>query len=367
MLVTMKRNGPRPSSRQARPTPRPGRPASKIPEGQAQGDATPLPGKPILNKRGRPTARPKPQPFGSGVPKLRAPKPNRTGAAGGSNSTHAAVRRPAPKPHDAPTPLPDLAPLAPSAEFLSLATDLGIEFEPGDVERLGHYLALLLEINKTTNLTGIEEPAVAWKRHVFDSLTLIPALADLPDKAKVIDVGSGGGLPGIPLAICMAHLSFTLLEATGKKAEFLRQVAKRLGLANVTVVEERAETIAHDRGDKISSGGQTFREGGHRETYDAVVARAVGRLPTLLELTVPFAKVGVGEGGGRVLLIKGQQADEELAEAKEAMHLLKVVHANTLDTPTGRIVAIEKPSATPKNYPRSNGEPKRVPLGMEKK
>lgn len=262
-------------------------------------------------------------------------------------------------------PLPEVTPLAPTPEFLTLSKDLGLEFEPGEAEKLGHYLAFLLEMNKTTNLTAVDSPEVAWRRHIFDSLTLIPALADLSQGAKAIDVGSGGGLPGIPLAICMPQLSFTLLEATGKKAEFLRQVSRAINLANVTVVEERAETLAHDRGDKVSSGGQTFRQGGHREAYDAVVARAVGRLPTLLELTVAFAKVGGGENAGRILLMKGEQADAELADAKGAMHHLKVAHASTIESPTGgggRILVFEKSSATPRNYPRPNGEPKRVPL-----
>lgn len=318
--------------------------------------------KPILNKQGRPTARPMPKPH----PSDRGGK--KPAAHNSAPAKKSGERRAAPKPHVGPTVLPEVAALSAPAEFLNLSKDAGIEFDgdgpTGDLGRLGTYLALLLEINKTTNLTAIEEAGAAWKRHVFDSLTLIAALADLADGAKVIDVGSGGGLPGIPLAICQPHLKFTLLEATGKKADFLRQVAQRLNLSNVTVIEERAEVLAHDRGDKISSGGQTFREGGHREAYDAVVARAVGRLPTLLELTVPFAKVGTAEGGGHILLIKGEQAAAELAEAKEAMHLLKVAHVETQETPTGRIVIFEKPSATPKNYPRPNGEPKRVPLGV---
>lgn len=317
----------------------------------------------MLNKHGRPVPKPKPKAFGGGPAKKVKVRPEGVAKA-------PSVRRPVPVAHAAPTPVPEVRALEATGEFLELARGYGIEFDPGDVEKLGHYLAMLLEVNKTTNLTAIEDPAEAWKRHIFDSLTLIPAIADLEDGARVIDVGSGGGLPGVPLAICMPRLAFTLLEATGKKADFLRQVARRLSLGNVTVVEERAEVLAHDRGDKVSEGGQTFREGGHREKYDAVVARAVGRLPTLLELTVAFAKVGTegaGGAGSRILLIKGQQADEELGEAKGAMHLLKVVHASTLDTPTGRIVVIEKPAATPKVYPRGNGEPKRVPLGVEKR
>lgn len=258
-----------------------------------------------------------------------------------------------------PTPTP-----TPPAEFLSECAAFGLEFEPGEVERLARYLGLLLETNQTMNLTAVRDEAAAWKRHIFDSLTLIPFLADLPEGSRVIDVGSGGGLPGVPLAIALPALRFTLLEATGKKADFLRTVARTLPLANVQVVSDRAETLAHDRGARLGQG----RSQGHREAYDAVVSRAVARLPTLLELTVPFAKApGPSTPGGTVLLIKGERAAEELAEAAGALHLLKAVHVNTVETPTGRVLVIEKGAATPRIYPRANGEPKRVPLGCPSK
>lgn len=239
-------------------------------------------------------------------------------------------------------------------EFTREAEALGIVFEEGDVAKLGRYLAMMLAFNQTTNLTAVTEPREAWRRHVLDSLTLLPVLADLPDRAQIIDVGSGGGLPGLPLAITCPHLRFTLLEATGKKAEFLREVIRLLGLTNARVHQERAERAGQDRGEKTATG----RSNAHRESYDVVVARAVGRLNTLAELTVPFAKIG-----GRCALIKGAQADDELAEAQEALRLLNAVHVVTLDTPTGRIIVMEKNSATPRTYPRADGEPKRAPLG----
>lgn len=234
--------------------------------------------------------------------------------------------------------------MAPPAAFLSACADMGIEFEPGDVEKLGRYLALMLEVNKTTNLTAITEPAEAWNRHIQDSLTLIALLADLAPGSRVIDVGSGGGCPGIPLAICMPHVSIALLESTGKKAAFLESAVERLGLANVTVLNGRAETFA------------AFKSP-HREAYDAAVARAVGPLSVVAELTVPFVKVG-----GQALLIKGQKAEAELEAGMGALHTLKVVHVGTVETATGRIVVLEKRVATPRIYPRRDGEPKRVPL-----
>lgn len=238
---------------------------------------------------------------------------------------------------------------------------LGLSFAPGDIERLGAYLDLLLEANTRMNLTAIRDPADAWEKHLFDALTLVPLLADLPEGApggpggEVIDVGSGGGIPGLVLACVMPGLRFTLLDATGKKCEFLSETAGKLGLANVSVVNARAERVGHDRGERVATG----RTGGHRGQYDAVLARAVGRLATLLELTVPLAKVG-----GLIVLTKGQKADEELAEAKQALHMLHAAHAGTVETPTGRLVVIEKLRDTPKAYPRGDGEPKKSPLGV---
>lgn len=269
---------------------------------------------------------------------------------------------------------------------MRLAEEYGIEFESGDVAKLGLYLSMLLRANESFNLTAIRGEVEAWTRHIFDSLTLLPVVADAAQPvtasgqgqesesgddveagasaeggplASVIDVGSGGGLPGLPLAIVMPDVRFTLLEATGKKVEFLRRAVEKLGLRNVAVVQERAERAAHDRGEKVSQGGQSTRRGGHREMYDLAIARAVGPLATIAELTVPFAKVG-----GKIALIKGQKADEELKEGEPALHLLKAVHGATIDTPTGRIVVLEKSSATPKMYPRADGEPKRKPLGL---
>ncbi|MCA9286544.1 MAG: 16S rRNA (guanine(527)-N(7))-methyltransferase RsmG [Phycisphaerales bacterium] len=233
---------------------------------------------------------------------------------------------------------------APPVTFLETAAAEGIVFDPGDLPKLERYLDLLYEANQRFNLTAIEDRATAWTRHILDSLTLLAPLAAAEAKS-VIDVGSGGGLPGIPLAIAMPEVRFTLLEATGKKATFLREAVAALALGNVEVVNERAETTGQDH----------HR---HRECYDAVIARAVGPLPVLLELTVPLARVG-----GVVLCVKGERAAQEIEDARQALHLLHAAVIDTIRTPTGTIVVIEKQRKTPRNYPRRPGEPKRVPLG----
>ena len=233
--------------------------------------------------------------------------------------------------------------LPPPGSFLREAEAFGIEFDPGDLDRLEAFLVLLLEAGKRFNLTAIKDPDQAWTRHVFDSLTLLPFVV-AAEASRIIDVGSGGGLPGVPLAIALPRVEVTLLEATGKKARFLREVAAALPLANVVVINERAETI-----------GQV-RE--HREHYDAVVTRAVGPLTVALELAVPLARVG-----GHVLTIKGRAAEQEVKEAAGALKQLHCQIVEITRTPTGTIVAVEKRRKTPKRYPRRPGEPKRLPLG----
>lgn len=227
------------------------------------------------------------------------------------------------------------------------ASELGIEFEDGpdggDVEKLGKFLALLLRANELMNLTAITEPEAAWRKHVLDSLTLVPLLSELSAGASVADVGSGGGLPGIPLAISLPNLRFTLIEATAKKCRFLEAAVGALRLTNTVVVNGRAEEVGHRKG--------------LRESFDAVCARAVGKLESLIELTVPLVKPG-----GCVYFIKGARAEEELAGAAGAIEKLHCAHAGTVPTPTGRIVVLEKLRATPATYPRRSGEPGRKPL-----
>lgn len=235
--------------------------------------------------------------------------------------------------------------------------DAGIVFDDGDVEKLGMYLAMLMHANTVMNLTAIREEADAWDKHIFDALTLVPMMSELDDEASVIDIGSGGGLPGIPLAIVMPKVWFTLVDATKKKIDYLDKVIDGLGLKNVRAINARAEQLGVDRGERTPDG----RQGGHREHYDVALARGVGQIAMLAELTVPLIKIG-----GLVLMTKGQRAEEELETAKPALHMLHTNHAGTIETATGRIVVLEKQRKTPRDYPRRDGEPKRSPLGVKR-
>ncbi|MFG0331292.1 MAG: 16S rRNA (guanine(527)-N(7))-methyltransferase RsmG [Phycisphaerales bacterium] len=228
-------------------------------------------------------------------------------------------------------------------DFEARAADLGVAFEHGDLDRLDQFLTLMLRENERMNLTAITDEATAWERHVLDSLTLIGPLVGA-EARRVADLGSGGGFPGIPLAICLPEVDFTLIEATGKKAAFLQRAIEALGLENARVVSERAETLGQQRHD-------------YRDRFDVVVARAVGRLNTLVELSIPLARVG-----GFVFAVKGARAPEEIEEAKAALHRLHAQVVETIESPTGRVVILQKNRTTPRIYPRRPGEPKRAPL-----
>jgi len=233
-------------------------------------------------------------------------------------------------------------------DFYLQTARMGIAFDDGDMTSLGQYIDLLLETNKIFNLTAVKDPSECWIRHILDSLSLLPFL--VKEKARhVIDVGSGGGLPGIVLAITMPDTTFVLVEATGKKAQFLRETVEVLNLDNVTIANARAEEIG-------------TKEGGFRDAADAVIARAVGPLPVLLELTLPLAKVG-----GVVIAIKGEKAALEIEDSRKALHVLHGEIELMERTTTGTIVVIRKNEVTPKKYPRHPGEPKREPIGGKRK
>lgn len=226
-------------------------------------------------------------------------------------------------PHDpsrAPLSLPAPPPLAAPAGLADALALAGTPLDAAQIQRLGDYLARLLAMNEQMNLTAITQPDEAWTRHIVDSLSLLPLLRDLPAGAALLDVGSGGGLPGVPLAIARPDLRVTLVEATQKKAAFLTAVAAALGLAHVTVIADRSERLARTP---------------LARSFDVVTARAVGRTMPLLPWTAPFVR-----SGGRLLLLKGQRAEEELLEAKKALAYHHCTHERTETTPTGRIVVL---------------------------
>ena len=213
-------------------------------------------------------------------------------------------------------------------------------------QQLATYLDLLLAANQRMNLTRIVDRESAQVQHVGDALTL---LKYLPEKAaRVADVGSGGGVPGVPLAIALPGVKFVLFESTKKKAAFLEQTVRELGLGNVRVSDLRAE----DAG----------RDGQFRETFDVAIARAVGAMNWLAEWCLPLVRKG-----GVVLAMKGPKAAEELPLAEHAIKILgggsPDVHPADLPGASQHvIVEIRKTGKTPHIYPRAATATKGKPL-----
>jgi 16S rRNA (guanine527-N7)-methyltransferase len=214
-------------------------------------------------------------------------------------------------------------------------------------EKLKKLVELLRVKNQELNLSAIKDPEEIWQKHILDSLA--PAeFFDFKKVSRVIDVGTGGGFPGLPLAILFPKVEFVLLDSIAKKIDAVKFFASELGLKNVTAIVGRAEEL-----------GRSLQ---HREKYDAVVSRAVAPLSVLLELLSPLAKVG-----GQVLSYKGPNFLAEIMESAGAMEKLKLtepaVHHYSLPPEGERVIlSFEKMQATPEEYPRRTGIPEKRPL-----
>lgn len=231
------------------------------------------------------------------------------------------------------------------------AEELGISLTEGQLAMFHTYYEELVTWNDRFNLTAITDYEGVQVRHFLDSLSCLLALpsSKLQTGARLIDVGTGAGFPGIPLKIVCPGLSLTLLEATRKKVGFLEHVADRLGLRGVQFIHGRAEELAQQEA--------------HRESYDWALARAVAEMPTLAEYLLPLVHVG-----GGVLAQKGENAPAEVHGAREAIHILGgrveklvQVHLHGL-AETRYLVVVNKVAATPLKYPRRPGMPAKRPL-----
>ena len=212
--------------------------------------------------------------------------------------------------------------------------ELGVAECPSAADNLLRYSEILREKNKVMNLTAITDPAEIVTRHFLDCAALAPYM---PQDGRVLDVGTGAGFPGMPLAILCPQTEFVLLDALRKRIDFLNEVIAELGLTNVTAVHARAEEFAAK----------------HREQYDFAVSRAVAQLNVLAELSLPLVKQG-----GAFIAMKSKDTDEELERAKKAIRLLggeieKIIDYTIPHTEiTHRLVVIRKKNHTPKQYPR---------------
>jgi 16S rRNA (guanine527-N7)-methyltransferase len=239
----------------------------------------------------------------------------------------------------------------PESSLVTAAAHLGVHLSDGQLARLDQFGAALREGNRRVNLTRILDPASIETRHFLDSLTAaVPLLDQLQggEALRLVDVGSGGGMPGLPLKIAFPALHVTLVESVNKKAEFLRETVEELGLTDVEVVALRAELAA--------------RLEEHRDAYDWATARALGSLPVVIELCAPFLAPG-----GLLVAQRGGDLDADLLHAAPAFKALRLWSRTPIELAIpalaghGLIVG-EKYAPTPNAYPRRPGLPRKRPI-----
>lgn len=225
--------------------------------------------------------------------------------------------------------------------------ELGLVLPDGASEKFAAFAKRLVEVNEVMNLTAITDTEQIYIKHFIDSLTPL-ILPVFREGARVADVGSGAGFPGIPMKTARPDLEITMLDALNKRVEFLKDTVGRLGLEGVECVHARAEEFA------------ALPE--RREKYDAAISRAVADLPALCELCLPLVRVG-----GHFVAMKGPEPDEEIKRAQRAIdtlggRLAEVVPAALPDGSGRALVVIEKIRPTGGKYPRPFAKIKKSPL-----
>ena len=226
--------------------------------------------------------------------------------------------------------------------------ELNIDLNDNQINSFTVYKELLKEWNEKINITSITDDVEIDIKHFLDSLT--PVMTNLFDgNKKIIDVGTGGGFPGLPLKIYNENLKVTLLDSLNKRIIFLNEVIKSLKLKDIDAVHGRAEELG--------------RKEEYREQYDICISRAVASLDTLAEYCMPFVKKG-----GYFISMKGPDVDEEIIQSEKGIKILggKVVDKRIFTLPESDInhslIIIEKIKETPTKYPRAGGKPKKDPL-----
>jgi len=238
-------------------------------------------------------------------------------------------------------------------QLLKMAAECRIELSLVQAEMMVTHALRMLEHNRHVNLTAITDPQEVMVKHIIDSLTPLSkslpgvSLWDAPGNA--VDIGSGPGYPGIPLAVARPEQTFVLVEATGRKAAFIQSVVTELGLDNVDVLHARAEEVGHDSA--------------HRERHRLALARGVAELATLAEYLLPLVSVG-----GKAIAYKGPETNEELRAAASALETLgggqvdQVKLALPGDGSERTLVYLVKERHTPMKFPRRPGMPAKRPI-----
>lgn len=221
-----------------------------------------------------------------------------------------------------------------------------VKLDETALERFDTYGKLLVEWNEKINLTAITDPEGVTIKHFLDSITIF-SYVDIPEGAKVIDVGTGAGFPGLAMLIARPDLQMTLMDSTKKRLTVIEDILEKIGLS-ADVVHSRAEDAGKNKD--------------FREQYDFSTARAVTNLRDLAEYCLPFVKVG-----GSFVPMKSAKTQEEIAEGKKAIHVLggqitKVDTFELLDCGERTIINVKKISATPAKYPRPSAKIAKNPI-----
>jgi 16S rRNA (guanine527-N7)-methyltransferase len=221
-----------------------------------------------------------------------------------------------------------------------------VKLDEDALERFDKYGKLLVEWNEKINLTAITDPEGVTIKHFLDSITIFSYI-DIPEGAKVIDVGTGAGFPGLAMLIARPDLDMTLMDSTKKRLMVIENILESIGL-KANVVHSRAEEAGQNKD--------------FREKYDFSTARAVTNLRDLAEYCLPFVKVG-----GSFIPMKSAKAQEEIAEGKKAIHVLggQIVKQDTfelLDCGERTIINVKKISSTPAKYPRPSAKIAKNPI-----
>ena len=235
-----------------------------------------------------------------------------------------------------------------SASILRLGFDrIGVKASEKMIGTLIAYRDEILEYNKEINLTAVRDPKEFLAVHYLDSAEAA-TLPEFEQAETIIDVGTGGGFPGIPLAVLAPDKKFVLVDSLRKRIKIIREISEKLGITNVEFIHSRAEDLGRDKK--------------HREKYDMAVSRAVASLPVLAEYCLPFIKIG-----GTLIAYKSADAEQEADGARTAIHLLGGKTDRVEDVPEAgpidhRLIVIKKVSGTASKYPRRAGMPSKDPL-----
>ena len=232
--------------------------------------------------------------------------------------------------------------------FYQALAEQGFELTDQQKDQFQRYFQLLVEWNEKINLTAITAEDEVYLKHFYDSLAPILQGHLKNEPLALLDIGAGAGFPSLPMKILFPQLEVTIIDSLNKRIQFLHLLAEELGLKGVHFYHGRAEDFAQDKH--------------FRAQFDLVTARAVARMQVLSELTIPFLKVG-----GRLIALKASQAEDELAQAKNALHLLFAKVLDNVDylLPNGdprSLTIVEKKKETPNKYPRKAGLPNKRPL-----